>query len=283
MLIYKELAPIVKCYECDSDGRIVVVKVDTYDLKLLIFDVYFLFDDHSKSYTCSVIKLLSYIEHVINDNPDYNLLLLGDFNFECKLSSTGFSEFCKFMSDYSSVCCDSLDDNSCGYSFCHATLDHRSLTDHVFVSSNYKNYFPRVYNYSIMSDGANLSDHLPITFELYCNTDGCVPTTKCHHVTRQLRWDKVDLDAYYLQTGILPSKIRHQWPCSNADLLIHCDNISCKYDLDILYGEIVHCLSFAARNCIPEIHTNALKHYCCLLYTSPSPRDRTRSRMPSSA
>ena len=24
-------------------------------------------------------------------------------------------------------------------------------------------------------------------------------------------------------------------------------------------------------------------HYCCLLYTSPSPRDRTRSRMPSSA
>ena len=25
------------------------------------------------------------------------------------------------------------------------------------------------------------------------------------------------------------------------------------------------------------------KFYCCLLYTSPSPRDRTRSRMPSSA
>ena len=28
---------------------------------------------------------------------------------------------------------------------------------------------------------------------------------------------------------------------------------------------------------------NQLKVYCCLLYTSPSPRDRTRSRMPSSA
>ena len=25
------------------------------------------------------------------------------------------------------------------------------------------------------------------------------------------------------------------------------------------------------------------QHYICLLYTSPSPRDRTRSRMPSSA
>ena len=26
-----------------------------------------------------------------------------------------------------------------------------------------------------------------------------------------------------------------------------------------------------------------INHYICLLYTSPSPRDRTRSRMPSSA
>ena len=35
----------------------------------------------------------------------------------------------------------------------------------------------------------------------------------------------------------------------------------------------------------PDIqHTNTTKHtQHCLLYTSPSPRDRTRSRMPSSA
>ena len=32
-----------------------------------------------------------------------------------------------------------------------------------------------------------------------------------------------------------------------------------------------------------NILTRGLKHYNCLLYTSPSPRDRTRSRMPSSA
>ena len=33
---------------------------------------------------------------------------------------------------------------------------------------------------------------------------------------------------------------------------------------------------------IPDINTK-LRGYACLLYTSPSPRDRTRSRMPSSA
>ena len=37
-----------------------------------------------------------------------------------------------------------------------------------------------------------------------------------------------------------------------------------------------------------KIKSQAIKHfqqlsYLCLLYTSPSPRDRTRSRMPSSA
>ena len=46
----------------------------------------------------------------------------------------------------------------------------------------------------------------------------------------------------------------------------------------------------ASVNCVPfsESYTISLKewttaYHCCLLYTSPSPRDRTRSRMPSSA
>ena len=30
-------------------------------------------------------------------------------------------------------------------------------------------------------------------------------------------------------------------------------------------------------------YTNVCNVYCCLLYTSPSPRDRQKSRMPSSA
>ena len=34
---------------------------------------------------------------------------------------------------------------------------------------------------------------------------------------------------------------------------------------------------------VKELESFALKLETCLLYTSPSPRDRTRSRMPSSA
>ena len=34
---------------------------------------------------------------------------------------------------------------------------------------------------------------------------------------------------------------------------------------------------------IPDVNWLKIKNDACLLYTSPSPRDRTRSRMPSSA
>ena len=42
---------------------------------------------------------------------------------------------------------------------------------------------------------------------------------------------------------------------------------------------------FAAELLEPFVGSRPLaaQPYCCLLYTSPSPRDRTRSRMPSSA
>ena len=42
-------------------------------------------------------------------------------------------------------------------------------------------------------------------------------------------------------------------------------------------------VSFAKRKDILDEKDDKLIKYFCLLYTSPSPRDRTRSRMPSSA
>ena len=49
-----------------------------------------------------------------------------------------------------------------------------------------------------------------------------------------------------------------------------------KYD-----GELAKLANKTCHACEQELHDH--KHEDCLLYTSPSPRDRTRSRMPSSA
>ena len=52
------------------------------------------------------------------------------------------------------------------------------------------------------------------------------------------------------------------------------DGVSNRYDFDS-HGET--CEPSLDADCRPDCTK------CCLLYTSPSPRDRTRSRMPSSA
>ena len=46
--------------------------------------------------------------------------------------------------------------------------------------------------------------------------------------------------------------------------------------------EVMAQLHHMAQHFSPNVVINAAA-YTCLLYTSPSPRDRTRSRMPSSA
>ena len=44
------------------------------------------------------------------------------------------------------------------------------------------------------------------------------------------------------------------------------------------------CRQYLLRQAFEEaLHTHTFHYVVCLLYTSPSPRDRTRSRMPSSA
>ena len=55
--------------------------------------------------------------------------------------------------------------------------------------------------------------------------------------------------------------------------------------LEDLIDDIVGCMDNEAKNYDENATTELVGNciYACLLYTSPSPRDRTRSRMPSSA
>ena len=58
--------------------------------------------------------------------------------------------------------------------------------------------------------------------------------------------------------------------------------------VDVVVGQGSSVIAFTLKNLgygygNSEILTVPVGGYTCLLYTSPSPRDRTRSRMPSSA
>ena len=82
-------------------------------------------------------------------------------------------------------------------------------------------------------------------------------------------------------------------------LVINCGSSSLKYQLIDMDGEKVLCKGLCERigmessmitheangtkATTPAIFPTHTEAFACLLYTSPSPRDRTRSRMPSSA
>ena len=76
------------------------------------------------------------------------------------------------------------------------------------------------------------------------------------------------------------------FPKSATKVLVHYDKLYCDPntidDGDIVYTDTHHALMFKdilnKRTSLTIVTSNS-----CLLYTSPSPRDATLSRMPSSA
>ena len=74
-----------------------------------------------------------------------------------------------------------------------------------------------------------------------------------------------------------------------AQALVDLSRVILSADAVGIAAECTHSAAEYAKERIqfgrPIAMFQAVKHHCanCLLYTSPSPRDRTRSRMPSSA
>ena len=84
---------------------------------------------------------------------------------------------------------------------------------------------------------------------------------------------------YYTNDGVVPTD--SNW---GSYQYVSLDNIMTNFELmydgnhSLVNNENRYKILFHAKRAIQELNYDA-----CLLYTSPSPRDRTRSRMPSSA
>ena len=61
------------------------------------------------------------------------------------------------------------------------------------------------------------------------------------------------------------------------------DAVSLVEEAETIEGASLDILTGTATRTITAIYESSVTGSSCLLYTSPSPRDRTRSRMPSSA
>ena len=111
-----------------------------------------------------------------------------------------------------------------------------------------------------VSQEYNGSDHNTITFQVEQDKQKVEPTWKWHKAD----WTGFTLALQYNPLRIPPTVTQR----------------TCETLLDDLYKE----LDKAMKDNIPKTKTKIIdKNNPCLLYTSPSPRDLSTSRMPSSA
>jgi hypothetical protein len=116
---------------------------------------------------------------------------------------------------------------------------------------------------AILSDGANISDHLPIQFTVNISVSSIPHGSSCHSRTAlEYHWDKRDPWNYYQHTGAFMQKVVHDWPCLSAGT--SCCSTDRRLNIEIYYNEIVQCLNEAAMLFIPRIPSSALKHYWCV-------------------
>ena len=103
-------------------------------LKIMLIVVYFPCFKVGLNYRAEISDCLGFIEKCICDNIFDDLVILGDFNFNCDARSEGYLLFKAFADDYNIVCCDHISLNEIGYTYMQENSGHRSTIDHIFIS-----------------------------------------------------------------------------------------------------------------------------------------------------
>ena len=98
--------------------------------------------------------------------------------------------------------------------------------------------------------------------------------------TKDLRWKRVDIKSLNLLPPVLAKQFAVDNNCAEAWLL---DEDGYVTEGSSSNAWIVKNKTVITRPISNLILSGITRSTLCLLYTSPSPRDRTRSRMPSSA
>ena len=89
------------------------------------------------------------------------------------------------------------------------------------------------------------------------------------------------INAIFLSVwALLPDKLPKTWSQNTSLIFTSLSSLMIWAGVGLL---TIYTIDIAIENNLSPIQISVIGFLFCLLYTSPSPRDRTRSRMPSSA
>lgn len=235
------------------EDRYLILSVYDY----LIVNVYMPVCKDSDVYKNCVLEILAGISNVFDQYPNAKIIMAGDFNCDVGSNSIGGKLIQQFMPDHKLICCDKWCDSSLQFTYCNASLGHRSFVDHILILGSLEH---TVQSCAILDSGTNLSDHLPVTLKLLV-TDSIDHGVR-HRATKdvklsKLRWDKADFNNYYWDAFINLScyDVSYFTSDDNSDICSDCPVI------DDLYEFIVDGLMCAAIANVSRTTNNFYKHW----------------------
>ena len=227
--------------------RVVGVEINANNNKTLLVNVYMPFYDASRREECLVETLdaISMIETILEAHPLHSIIIGGDLNCELKGDSAFDSYWDELKVKYNLICCDGFITENDAYTYCHDSLDQRKWNDHFFISSHLSHLTS---NHSILNDGDNPSDHLPLLFSINLPIKDLVPTSESVTRPAKLRWEKLNseqLQQYANRLLLLLQSTPSSLPLSDCHTICHCTNEVCKTAIQNEYDTILTCLKKA--------------------------------------
>jgi len=127
---------------------------------LLVVNVYLPCFESELDYKLALLDCLEYIQNCSVCIAYDGMILLGDFDFECKDGAVGYKILQNLLCDYNLKCCENTVDGSVDYTYFQDTLGRYSVIDHMFVDEK---LYSSIIKHSVIESGVNFSDHIPIS------------------------------------------------------------------------------------------------------------------------
>ena len=115
-------------YSVDSQNRALAVVVQLVSgVNLLIINVYLPCSTNSDEYMTSLLEIYSFIDNCIECCSYDEVIVLGDFNFECDVSVPAYKLLVKVLDEHNLICCEKYANTPIEFTYFQDTLHRYTL------------------------------------------------------------------------------------------------------------------------------------------------------------
>ena len=237
--------------------RVVAVELQTTPSPTIVMSIYMPFYNSAKRQECilDTIDAMSMIQSIIEEHPQHNFVIGGDFNTELSDNSPFDPMWREFIAKFDLVLCDQFVTNSVNYTYSHDSLNQTKWNDHFLVS---KKISESSTDHIILEDGSNPSDHLPLMMQIQVLLSNAPPRASPSTSHPKLRWDKCTEGQTRQYTQNLDYLIKQIESRLMNCCAVHCQDENCRLSIQHEYDSLI-CILKEADSILPRFKAGTAK------------------------